>query len=756
MRYKLLIVESPSKCDKIEKYLGECYKCVASYGHIRELNGLKCINITDNFTPMYSIIESKMKQISKIKKMIKSASEILLAMDDDREGEAIAWHICEVFNLPLDTKRIKFNEITKKALNDAILKASVINMNIVNAQKARQILDLIVGYKLSPMLWKNISYKYDKGLSVGRCQTPALRIIYDNQKEIDNNLGEKMYNTLGYFTNNNIQFTLNKNYNNELDMIDFLKKSVNYKHTFNVKDHKNLDKPAPLPFTTSRLQQVSSNKLNLSPKQTMSICQKLYEFGYITYMRTDSMIYSSEFINETSKYIKNMYGKEYINENINRLNSKKSSNNKTQDAHEAIRPTNINISDISSDSNITNKEISMYKLIRNNSIESCMSDSKSKLLECVITAPNNNIYKYSTEQVIFGGWKEVNGYEKINNIYSYLLILKKNTFFDYNTIISKITIKNSKNHINESKLVQKLESKGIGRPSTYSSIIDKIQNRGYVKKMDVKGIKIKCKNFQLNGSELLEIETEEVFGNEKNKLIIQPVGIIVLEFLLNNYEELFRYEYTKNMEDELDAISINKKIWYELCYECLNKITELSNNIETNNKIKIDDNNVYMIGKYGAVIRNNDNGNITFRKAHEDIDIEKIKQNKYKLCELINDTDNYERIIGQYKKNNVVLRNGGYGLYIKCGDLNISLNIDKNKEEIELEDILHLLKTNNTNIIREIEGKDLSIRKGKFGDYIYYKKNNIKKPKFIKLQGFKYNYIDCEISILMEYINENI
>ena len=471
------------------------------------------------------------------------------------------------------------------------------------------------------------------------------------------------------------------------------------------------------------------------------------------------MIYSNDFINNTSKYIKNKYGKEYINKNINELNCKKSTNNNTQDAHEAIRPTNINISTISFD-NITKKEINMYKLIRNNSIESCMSDSNTKLLTCVITAPNKYIYKYSTEQVIFGGWKEVNGYEKINNIYSYLLNLKKNTIFNYNTIISKITIKKNKSHINESRLVQILESKGIGRPSTYSSIIDKIQNRGYVKKMDVKGIKTKCKNFQLNGNKLIENEIEEVFGNEKNKLIIQPVGIIVLEFILNIYDELFRYEYTKKMEEELDAISTNDKIWYELCRKCLNKINELSNNIETNNietnnKIKIDDNNVYMIGKYGPVIRNSDNGNITFKKARQDIDIEKIKQNKYKLCELINNTEKYERIIGQYNKNNVVIKSGRYGLYITCGDLNISLNIDKNKEEIKLEDILHLLKTNNTNIIREIKGKDLSIRKGKFGDYIYYKKKNIKKPKFIKLQGFKYNYIDCDIQLIKDYINKN-
>jgi len=759
MRYTLLIVESPSKCGKIEKYLGDSYKCVASYGHIRELNGLKSIDITNNFTPKYSIIENKIKQISKIKKMIKCANDILLATDDDREGEAIAWHICDVFNLPLDTKRIKFNEITKTALNKSILKASVIDMNIVNAQKARQILDLIVGYKLSPMLWKNISYKYDKGLSVGRCQTPALRIIYDNQKEIDNNLGEKMYNTSGYFTNKNISFTLNNNYKNELDIIDFLEKSVNYEHMFNIKEHKDLIRYPPLPLTTSRLQQASNNKLNISPKETMSICQKLYECGYITYMRTDSMIYSNDFINNTSKYIKNKYGKEYINKNINELNCKKSTNNNTQDAHEAIRPTNINISTISFD-NITKKEINMYKLIRNNSIESCMSDSNTKLLTCVITAPNKYIYKYSTEQVIFGGWKEVNGYEKINNIYSYLLNLKKNTIFNYNTIISKITIKKNKSHINESRLVQILESKGIGRPSTYSSIIDKIQNRGYVKKMDVKGIKTKCKNFQLNGNKLIENEIEEVFGNEKNKLIIQPVGIIVLEFILNIYDELFRYEYTKKMEEELDAISTNDKIWYELCRKCLNKINELSNNIETNNietnnKIKIDDNNVYMIGKYGPVIRNSDNGNITFKKARQDIDIEKIKQNKYKLCELINNTEKYERIIGQYNKNNVVIKSGRYGLYITCGDLNISLNIDKNKEEIKLEDILHLLKTNNTNIIREIKGKDLSIRKGKFGDYIYYKKKNIKKPKFIKLQGFKYNYIDCDIQLIKDYINKN-
>ena len=314
----LVIVESPAKCKKIEQYLGPGYKCLASIGHLRELPSLKNIDIENNFNPTYTVIDNalKKKQIELLRKEIKSAGEVILATDDDREGEAIAWHLCQLYKLDVNkTKRIIFHEITESALQSAVQQPKTINMDIVNAQQARQILDILVGFKVSPMLWKFIASPKGKeySLSAGRCQTPALRLIYDNELEIKAAEERKVYNVTGYFTNANIAFDLNPQgkYETEDDMIDFLEvcadlnKGNNLIYTCSqpVKTYKK----APEPFTTSRIQQVASNELHYSPKETMRLCQILYEGGYITYMRTDSKTYSAEFIAGVKTYITRTY-----------------------------------------------------------------------------------------------------------------------------------------------------------------------------------------------------------------------------------------------------------------------------------------------------------------------------------------------------------------------------------------------------------------------------------------------------------------
>ena len=327
MSYTLVIVESPAKCQKIENYLGPGYKCIASFGHLQELRSLKDIDISNNFIPNFTAIDSKQKQINKIKQCLIHTKEVILATDDDREGEAISWHICKLFNLSTETtKRIIFHEITKPAINKAIKNPTTLNMNIVNAQFGRQILDLLVGFKISPILWEQISRT--KNLSAGRCQTPALRLVYENQQDIDNSPGTKSYNTTGYFTDKNIPFILNYNYNNEESMISFLEDSTEHNHTLICDKAKDSIRKAPTPFTTSTLQQTSSNELHISPKDTMQICQKLYEGGYITYMRTDSKIYSKDFVNSTMKYIESNYGNEYINKNIEILTDSSAKINK--------------------------------------------------------------------------------------------------------------------------------------------------------------------------------------------------------------------------------------------------------------------------------------------------------------------------------------------------------------------------------------------------------------------------------------------
>ena len=497
MSYKLVIVESPAKCQKIEKFLGAGYKCIASFGHIRELNGLKSIDINNNFKPTFINTESKQSQINKLKSMIRGADEVLLAADDDREGEAIAWHICDLFKLPIQTtKRMIFHEITEPAVKNALQNVTTLNMNIVNAQLSRQILDILVGYKVSPILWNQISQNKNK-LSAGRCQTPALRIVYDNHKEIETSPGKKVYKTTGYFTKSNLPFVLNYDYDNEDIINEFLEESVNHEHIYNCGKEKNTTKQPPTPFTTSSLQQMANNELRLSPKDTMKSCQILYEGGFITYMRTDSKTYSEEFVNNAKKYINDTYGEEYPNKNIYDLcrkdaveekskskskskKEKEKKDNNAQEAHEAIRPTSVSVLEPEITQTITPKEVKLYKLIRRNTLESCIEAAKYLSITATITSPQEHIYKYSTEQVVFPGWKIVNGYEVENKDFRYLQTLKNNSELDYNKITCKVTIKDLKSHYTEAKLVQLLEQKGIGRPSTFSSLIEKIQERGYI------------------------------------------------------------------------------------------------------------------------------------------------------------------------------------------------------------------------------------------------------------------------------------
>ena len=318
---KLVIVESPAKCKKIESYLGSGYKCIASFGHIRQIaNGLKSIDTKNNYDVVFKTIGSKGKYIKSLREWIKKSKEVILATDDDREGEAIAWHICKTFNLPvLSTKRIIFHEITKPAIKTAINNPTVINMNTVNAQLARQVLDLLVGYTISPILWKHISRNTKGSLSAGRCQTPALRLVYEQQKLINSSPGKKVYETTGIFTNKNLSFVLNYNYNSENEMEKFLEESVNFEHKYSVTKPKVVKK-----ILLFHLQQAHYSKKQVMniislPKQTMRLAQTLYENGLITYMRTDSIKYSKEFVKTAKKYIKSQYGNDYVTKNLEKL-----------------------------------------------------------------------------------------------------------------------------------------------------------------------------------------------------------------------------------------------------------------------------------------------------------------------------------------------------------------------------------------------------------------------------------------------------
>jgi DNA topoisomerase-1 len=400
----LIIVESPSKCAKIESYLGENYCCIASRGHLRSIDGLKSIDTKGSFKPTFSIISEKSDHIEAMRGIISrfSPQNILLATDDDREGEAISWHICELFGLSVEeTKRILFHEVTKPALIAAVNNPTKINQKLVNAQQARQVLDMIVGYRVSPFLWKYLYHNKSNSLSAGRCQTPALRLVYDNEMK-KRNLDELeyKYKIVGQFSSRNIKFDLNHEFANEKEAVAFLTKTREYKHKLSVGSPTDTTRTPPKPFSTSRLLQTASNQLHLSPTDTMSICQQLYQTGYITYMRTESSQYSNIFLEQASKYITEQYGSATYIGDHSKLENKDVTN-----PHEAIRVTQLVNRSLPSEDK---RMVALYKLIWRNTLESCMSDAKMQITKIEISAPDEYKYLNSIETPIFMGWKIVN------------------------------------------------------------------------------------------------------------------------------------------------------------------------------------------------------------------------------------------------------------------------------------------------------------------------------------------------------------
>jgi DNA topoisomerase-1 len=786
----LVIVESPSKCKKIESYLGQGtnhkYKCIASFGHIYNLNGLSSINLK-TFEPKYELDNKKKKQTDYLKREIKEAKSVILATDDDNAGHFIAWSICKEYGLPINTtKRILFHEITEKAILEAMQNPTVINMNNVLAEQSRQIVDLLIGYNITPLLWKNISANQENSLSAGRCQSPALKLVWQNYKDNKDKLSEPSFKIQGYFSSKNIKYELNNEFTNKEDVLSFLNIETNSKHFYKREEPKKVYKKQPDPLTTSRLQQCASNESHLSPKETMKICQTLYEAGYITYMRTDCAKYSQDFLNKVQQYILENYLKtEYISQEIIKLENSVD----TESAHEAIRPTNIFMRDLPEEADLTAKERRMYKLIWETSLESCMSKAEYFSLYSSIQSKKNNetkdeieskyIYKNTTELVHFLGWQIVKNKKDAKDSkevkdYHYLLQLVQGSQIIYKKIMTVFSLKNEgQRHFTEARLIQLLEEKGIGRPSTYASIIDKIQERKYVVKEDILGKEIECTNYELIDKTIIELKEKQTFGKEKGKLVIQPLGIMVMDFLNDHIDSLFDYEYTKIMEEKLDKICLGKLDWLNVCQDCLNDIQEQLSKLKKERKnqkdenkagaIKIDKDNVFIIGKNGPVIKSKDeDGKVLFKSVKPDIDFSLLKEGKYNLEEIVQDTTvNNDHIIGQYKDQDVIIKKGRYGLYATLKDTkeNISLSKLGNRpiDNIKWQEVLLELEKERkpSSLIKEPVRKineNASIRSGKFGDYIFYKTEKMKTPKFIKLQGFKGDYKTCPISLLETWI----
>ena len=765
----LVIVESPSKCAKIESFLGSQYQCIASKGHLRTIDSLKSIHPKENYNIDFSIIKEKQSHIDFMRSVIKQFPpiNIYIATDADREGEAIAWHICDLFQLPTETtQRIIFREITKSAILNAIQNPILIDMNLVRSQKARQILDLFVGFKISPYLWKYIFSNKANSLSAGRCQSPCLRLVYDNDKERLTQKLETSYKTTASFFSKNLPFVLNHEFSKEEDVNQFLEQSKTHSYNLTICSPKDSINKPPKPFNTSRLLQVASNQLSLSPKQTMAYCQILYQEGFITYMRTDSNQYSKDFLKKASDLIEEKWGTTYIGSHQHLIH------NDNINPHEAIRVTHLETTTVPSEKDP--RLNTLYKLIWKNTMESCMSDSKSKITPIQITAPLDFLYIHSVEIPLFLGWKIVSfdkknpSTEEQNNGSSVLLylesLLKTKTEFTYNKIQCNIVVHSKHKHYTEASLIQTLEEYGIGRPSTFSTLIETIQERGYVKKTDLEGEHIDCNEYVLIDNKIEKSTIKKTFGNEKNKLVIQPVGVLTIEFLIKYFDSLFSYDYTKKMEDELDH-NMNP---FSICDECQNEIREHSKKMNQIEKqiYKIDEEYEVVFQRFGPVLRKigSTKENMMYKTIRKDIqlNLDKLKNNEYKIQDLIEIPND---VLGEYDKNQVHLKTGLYGPYIEWKDKKISIKeIEKPMNEIKLEDVLHLIVPNDCENIRKppVIGKnmlrritdDLSIRNGKYGAYIYFKTPTMGSPEFYQLKGFKQGFQTCDVDILKTWIQE--
>lgn len=766
----LVIVESPSKCAKIEKYLGFQYKCIATKGHICSLKNTPCKN--NQYVSEFEIIPEKKVAVDMLKSYVTQVKpdNVFLATDDDREGEAIAWHICKVCNLSVEkTFRILFHEITPQAIQHAIKSPIHIRMGIVRAQQARQIIDRLIGFQLSPMLTKMIIHD-SKFLSAGRCQTPILKMIFDQYVDNQSKTAGMEYQIRGTFFSqpSTICATLNKNFETESQVLHFLELSKTYVHLLDIDTiPKEKDILAPIPFNTSALLQYASSHLYFSPTQTMALSQILYQEGYITYMRTDSISYASSFSNQMKTFITNEYGEQFTED------EKEDEDDKEKNPHEAIRVTNIERRSIPND--FPEPVRKLYGLIWTRSVESCMNAYKYKRHVITISAPDKLFYKYDLDIPTHLGWKRVHTtmeehvsqQESSSSLYHYVRHID-GEIVSFQKLTSHVQVKERNIYFTEANLIQKMEKMGIGRPSTYSSLIETVQERQYVSRENIEGISVNCSEHCLEKETIVTTTTERIFGECKNKLIIQKLGFSVIKQLYAHFETLFNYEYTRQMEEELDKISMDSD-WQKVCATCEETIQKCIIPLQEkmNLKYPIDEFHRVVFGKTGATIQFLlEDGTTGYKNIKQiDLDMRLLENGIYKLEDLL---EIPTECLGIFEENELLLKKGPYGAYVKWGDStqNINTFYKKKKGVISYADIVTHLDTlkekkqEQNKIIREIN-KTLSVRKGKYGNYIYYKPDARTSPIFINLQKCPFDSLHCDSIEMIKWVetffkNENI
>ncbi len=741
MAKNLVIVESPAKAKTIEGYLGKDFVVKSSFGHVRDLGkkGLS-IDLEHNFNPIYEVTPDKKQVVSDLKKLAKEAEVVWLATDEDREGEAISWHLYEALNLDKkETKRITFNEITKTAILKAIDNPRKIDKNLVDAQQARRVLDRIVGFELSPVLWRKVR----PSLSAGRVQSVAVRLIVEREKEIESHKSSRFVKIQGVF--NAVKGKLKADFSRQTETIEeansLLEKLKNASYSVADIITKPASKSPSAPFTTSTLQQEASLKLGFSVSRTMTVAQKLYESGKITYMRTDSVNLSDSAISGIKSEIENRFGSTYCNPT-----KYKTKSSGAQEAHEAIRPTDFSLESISAERD----EQRLYELIWKRTLASQMSNAKLERTSVKIKISNlDDLFNAKGEVIKFDGFlrlymaSNVEDLEEEESKEGILPEVLLNETLDYEQILATERFNRPAPRYVEASLVKKLEELGIGRPSTYAPTISTIQKRGYVEKKEKEGVVRNYTQLTLKNSEIISESKSELTGKETNKLFPTDIGIVVTEFLEQHFNSIMDYSFTAKVEEEFDDIAKGLVQWTEMIKNFYNPFHEnvddtlenseratgerfLGVHPETGRKI------IARIGRFGPMIQIGDEK----EDGEKPLFASLRKDQSIGTLTLENALDQFKlpRIVGSFENLEIKSNNGRFGPYVQHGKSFVSIPKGENPLEITLERAIELIiakrEEDANKLIKTFDERpDVQLLNGRFGAYLKIGKDNFKLPK---------------------------
>jgi DNA topoisomerase-1 len=756
MAKNLVIVESPAKAKTIEKFLGSNYKVASSFGHIVDLPSKElAVDVEGDFSAKYIVSSDKKSVVKDLKALASKAEMVWLASDEDREGEAISWHLSETLKLdPQKTKRIVFNSITKSAIEKAIENPRGIDYNLVNAQQARRVLDRLVGYELSPVLWKKIK----PGLSAGRVQSVAVRLIVEREREIKSFQAEASYKVVVQFKTQDGQLfeaKLPKSFATKEEAITFLNLNKEARYSVESLDKKPVKKSPSAPFTTSTLQQEASRKLYFSVSRTMQVAQRLYEQGLITYMRTDSVNLSSEALTAAQEAITAQYGKEYV-----QIRNYSSKTKGAQEAHEAIRPTDLMRSEIS----LERDQARLYDLIYKRTLASQMSDAKlERTLVKIDASTHKEQFSATGEMIAFDGFLKVylegQDDDDLEEQSGMLPTMQQGDELTLKLMTATERFTRPPYRYTEASLVKKLEALGIGRPSTYAPTISTVQNRGYVAKGAIDGEDRSYVQLSLKSSELTEKKLTEKVGSDKGKLVPTDIGMIVNDFLVENFEHILDYNFTAKVEEDFDEIAIGDKDWKSVMKDFyldfhpnVEEVLDTADRASGERVLGVDPKSgrplLVRLGRFGAMAqigRADDEEKPVFASLLPDQSLDTISfQEALDLFKL-------PRTIGEYKGEELQANVGRFGPYVKFGKKFVSIPATESAMDITLDRAIELVKEKEAADapIYTYQGNDVSKGVGRFGPFIKWN------GMFINVNK-KYNFDSLSNSDIEELIEDKL